>query len=220
MPRGNRSSASSENSNSSVATPDLATAIGNLQAARNAQAEAEQAAIAAIMANRDQLIAQREAIENSIAEADAILESSGVAPAARRGRPRKNASTGTARRGRPRKNAAEGSTKSGKTGRPRGSSNQALTLPNAILVSMNQYESGSQFGIAEVQAAVVDAPCNYVFSGSEDGQRVMISQSLGALVNQKMVKRIERGVYVLTSAGSKAADEIAAAPAEAAETAS
>lgn len=81
----------------------------------------------------------------------------------------------------------------------------AATLPNCILISMDQSERGTEFGISEVHAAVQTKPCNYVFTGDEKGQRTVVNQALGNLVNDGHLKRVSRGVYALTAAGSKEA---------------
>lgn len=81
----------------------------------------------------------------------------------------------------------------------------ATTLPNCILISMDQSRRGTQFGISEVHVAVQEAPTNYKFSGTEKSAMVNVSSSLGKLVDEGHVERVDRGTYVLTAEGSKAA---------------
>tara|TARA_B100001778_G_scaffold334952_3_gene349547 strand:- start:1224 stop:1811 length:588 start_codon:yes stop_codon:yes gene_type:complete len=81
----------------------------------------------------------------------------------------------------------------------------AATLSNCILISMDQSERGTEFNISEVHAAVQTKPCNYVFTGDEKGQRTVVNQALGNLVNDGHLKRVSRGVYALTAAGSREA---------------
>lgn len=202
-----------KNTSGSVATMNISETINAVQVAQQAAQEAalaaSSAAVETFQTEEASLIAQMETLAGSLSELHVGLESVGIEEFsvpdlsdidylfvnAVRSTPK---SSGRGR-GRPRKNAAASTATPGVRG------SKPCSLPDAILMSMNLSERGTEFGIAEISAAVQITPANYPFSGSPNSTNVTVSQRLRDLVDGKFVKKVSRGVYAITATGQKAA---------------
>lgn len=201
-----------KNTSGPVAVSTITETINAVTEAQRVAAETSAAAVAAasetFQTEEAILIAQMETLAGSLHELHGGLESVGIEEFSVPDMSVidylfTNAVRSTPKRrgrgpGRPR-NAASTEAAPGVRG------SKPCSLPNAILISMNQEDRGHEFSIADITAAVQAAPVNYPFSGSSNSTSVTVSQRLRELIGMKLVRKVSRGVYAITATGQKSA---------------
>lgn len=185
--------------NGNSATLDVTSAIESANAARTQAIESLQSA-------RQQMISDMEGLAGQLRQADDLLESYGVdnftAPDLDQiGYLWDSGEVAAPRRTR----KSSGGAKASASGTTRGRGGGNTTLPLGVLVTMNAQPRNTEFSIDEILAGVQEAPVSYQFAGEDSSAKSSVNVALGGLVKEGMLERAGRGVYRLTTEGSKAA---------------